>query len=312
MAERLYTDADFDALNQLLPQLSRPQFDQDEQPGDIKYVDIDGDGLVDAFNSYREAFTKPGNKEVIFARTTTDYNEYYQGIQPRQWQAGAFMAATQKLVDAFYMEDGKDIHDSEIYSEEGFTTDPEAITLNRFALQLSTDIEHTLTQATIISSALGINETLTPGSDTYLLEREYSVPADFGVRECPITVSVRNDIDGDIGPNWESVKRLISENLYLSAYAGGGHYNDMDMLEIGRGLTRSQEEVHFGMWCVMSSPLLIGCDLTTVLQALLELLQNRELIAVNQDPLGLQAYVVQASREDYVLVKALERRHAEK
>ncbi len=119
-------------------------------------------------------------------------------------------------------------------------------------------------------------------------------------------------IDGDIGPNWEAVKRLVSKNLYLSAYAGGGHYNDMDMLEIGRGLTRSQEEVHFGMWCVMSSPLLIGCDLTTIPQASLELLQNRELIAVNQDPLGLQAYVMQASRGGYVLVKDLERRHGER
>ena len=119
-------------------------------------------------------------------------------------------------------------------------------------------------------------------------------------------------IDGDITPEWGSVKRLIDKNLYLSAYAGDGHYNDMDMLEIGRGLTRSQEEVHFGMWCVMSSPLLIGCDLTAVPQASLELLQNRELIAVNQDPLGLQAYVVQASQGGYVLVKDLERRHAEK
>lgn len=116
-------------------------------------------------------------------------------------------------------------------------------------------------------------------------------------------------IDGDIAPNWKSVKRIISRNLYLSAYAGGGHYNDMDMLEIGRGLTRSQEEIHFGMWCVMSSPLLIGCDLTTIPRASLELLQNRELIAVNQDPLGLQAYVVQASRGGYVLVKDLERRY---
>ena len=96
-----------------------------------------GDEKIDAFNSYREVFTKPGNKEVIFARTTTDYNEYYQGIQPRQWQAGGFMAVTQKLVDAFYMEDGKDIHDSGSYSEEGFTTDPDAITLNRYVLDLA-------------------------------------------------------------------------------------------------------------------------------------------------------------------------------
>ena len=97
-------------------------------------------------------------------------------------------------------------------------------------------------------------------------------------------------------------------NLYLSAYAGGGHYNDMDMLEIGRGLTRGEEETHFGMWCIMSSPLLIGCDLTTVPEASLELLTNDELIALNQDPLGLQAYIVQHERGGYVLVKDIEQK----
>ena len=51
-----------------------------------------------------------------------------------------------------------------------------------------------------------------------------------------------------------SVKYIINKNLYLSAYAGEGHYNDMDMLEIGRGLKPEEEEVHFGMWCIMSSP----------------------------------------------------------
>ena len=115
-------------------------------------------------------------------------------------------------------------------------------------------------------------------------------------------------ISSDIAPNWEAVKRCIHMNLYLSAYAGGGHYNDMDMLEIGRGLTRDEEETHFGMWCIMSSPLLIGCDLTTVPEASLELLTNEELIALNQDPLGLQAYIVQHERDGYVLVKDIEQK----
>lgn len=113
-------------------------------------------------------------------------------------------------------------------------------------------------------------------------------------------------ISPDITPEWNSVKSIIAKNLYLSAYAGGGHYNDMDMLEIGRGLSPQEEEVHFGMWCIMSSPLLIGCDLTTVPSASLELLKNPELIALNQDPLGLQAYVVQHEGESYVLVKDIE------
>ena len=113
-------------------------------------------------------------------------------------------------------------------------------------------------------------------------------------------------ISDDISPRWSSVKSIIRKNLYLSAYAGGGHYNDMDMLEIGRGLTQTEEEVHFGMWCLMSSPLLIGCDLTVIPDASLKLLKNEELIALNQDPLGLQAYVVQHEGEGYVLVKDIE------
>lgn len=115
-------------------------------------------------------------------------------------------------------------------------------------------------------------------------------------------------ISPDISPKWESVRSIIYKNLYLSAYAGEGHYNDMDMLEIGRGLKPEEEEVHFGMWCIMSSPLLIGCDLTRIPEVSLELLKNPELIALNQDPLGLQAYVVQHAGDGYVLVKDIEQK----
>ena len=115
-------------------------------------------------------------------------------------------------------------------------------------------------------------------------------------------------ISPDIRPKWNSVKGIIEKNLYLSAYATGGHYNDMDMLQIGRGLNPEEEEVHFGMWCIMSSPLLIGCDLTTIPKSSLELLKNRELIALNQDPLGLQAYVVQHKNGGYVPTKDMEQK----
>ena len=106
----------------------------------------------------------------------------------------------------------------------------------------------------------------------------------------------------------EFSKGIIEKNLYLSAYATDGHYNDMDMLEIGRGLKPNEEEVHFGMWCIMSSPLLIGCDMNTIPDFLLKLLKNKELIALNQDVLGLQAHVVQHENESYVLVKDIERK----
>lgn len=113
-------------------------------------------------------------------------------------------------------------------------------------------------------------------------------------------------ISGDIAPTWPSVRQIIARNLYLSAYAGGGHYNDMDMLEIGRGLSPDEEETHFGMWCIMASPLLIGCDLCAIPERSLALLKNPELIALNQDPLGLQARVVQHEGAGYVLAKDVE------
>ena len=110
-------------------------------------------------------------------------------------------------------------------------------------------------------------------------------------------------ISSDIRSRWSSIKNIIEKNMYLSAFARNGHFNDMDMLEIGRGLKKNEEEVHFGMWCMMCSPLLIGCDLTTIPQQSLNLLTNQELIALNQDPLGKQAYVVQEDGDCKVFVK---------
>ena len=111
----------------------------------------------------------------------------------------------------------------------------------------------------------------------------------------------------DIRPKWASVKDIMMQNLYLSAYAGGGHYNDMDMLEVGRGMTAEEDHTHFAVWCMMSSPLLIGCDLTKIKPETLQLLTDKQLIDINQDPLGLQAYVAKRVGECYVLVKDLKR-----
>lgn len=108
---------------------------------------------------------------------------------------------------------------------------------------------------------------------------------------------------GDIYDGWASVKGILAENLYLSAYCYDGCYNDMDMLEVGRSMSEEEDKTHFGMWCIMSSPLLIGCNMATIKERPLALLKNPELIALNQDPLGLQAYVVQHIGETYVLVK---------
>lgn len=113
-------------------------------------------------------------------------------------------------------------------------------------------------------------------------------------------------ISPDIHVEWWSIKSIINRNLYLSAYAGNGHYNDMDMLEVGRGLGEVVDLTHFGMWCIMSSPLLIGCDMTTISDETLALLKNEELIALNQDRLGLQANVIAKQGDVYVLAKDIE------
>lgn len=113
-------------------------------------------------------------------------------------------------------------------------------------------------------------------------------------------------ISEDIRDNWNSVKGIIAQSLYLSAYASDGHYNDMDMLEVGRSMTPTEDETHFGMWCIMASPLLIGCDMTTLKPETHKLLTNKEVIALNQDPLGMQAYVASTDGKTYVMVKDIE------
>ena len=128
-----------------------------------------------------------------------------------------------------------------------------------------------------------------------------------GTWACGLVDSWRTTEDIYLG--WESVKSIINQSLYLSAYTSYGHYNDMDMLEVGRGLTDEEDKTHFGMWCIMSSPLLIGCDMNDIKGNALDLMQNKELIALNQNTLGLQAYVVKRDNGGYVLVKDVDEKY---
>ena len=117
---------------------------------------------------------------------------------------------------------------------------------------------------------------------------------------------------GDINNSWGSVKDILAENLYLSAYCHDGHFNDMDMLEVGRSLSVEEDKTHFGMWCIMASPLLIGCDMTNIKSQTLTLLKNKELIALNQDPLYQQAYVAGLTNGCHILVKDIETQNGTK
>lgn len=111
-------------------------------------------------------------------------------------------------------------------------------------------------------------------------------------------------IHTDIIPRFKTINQIIEKNLYLAAYVSPGHYNDMDMLEVGRGLSEDEEKTHFGIWCIMSSPLMIGCDLCTIPESTLSIITNREVIALNQDPLGIQAEVVERGKDYLILSKA--------
>ncbi len=96
-------------------------------------------------------------------------------------------------------------------------------------------------------------------------------------------------ISGDIEANFKSICHIIDLNAGLAKYASPGHFNDMDMLQVGRGMTYDEDKSHFSMWCMMSSPLLAGNDLRNMSAQTIEILTNKELIALNQDKACVQA-----------------------
>ena len=102
----------------------------------------------------------------------------------------------------------------------------------------------------------------------------------------------------DITPDFKSILNQIDNVKSLRKYCVPGHVNDLDMMQIGNGLTPTEEKAHFIMWCMLSTPLMIGCDLTEISDETLALLKNRELIALNQDERCMQAYVVKEYRTD--------------
>lgn len=102
----------------------------------------------------------------------------------------------------------------------------------------------------------------------------------------------------DITPDFRSVMEQIDNIKCLKKYCKPGHINDPDMMQIGNGLSAVEEKTHFVMWCMVSAPLMIGCDLTKMNNDTLSILKNKELIAINQDFLCLQAYVVKEYKAD--------------
>lgn len=98
---------------------------------------------------------------------------------------------------------------------------------------------------------------------------------------------------GDITDTWESMSDIgfrQQEDLY--PYAAPGHWNDPDMLEVGNDLTVNQGRAHFGLWAMMAAPLILGNDLRSMDKETLDIISNREVIAVDQDSLGVQGFKI--------------------
>ncbi|MEU1306745.1 NPCBM/NEW2 domain-containing protein [Streptomyces shenzhenensis] len=111
---------------------------------------------------------------------------------------------------------------------------------------------------------------------------------------------------GDISDSWGSMLSILKQNLPLAPYAGPGHWNDPDMLEVGNGgMTDTEYRTHFSMWSIMTAPLLIGTDLRTASPATFDILGNKEVIAVDQDPLGRQGTVVSSEGGRWVVAKEM-------
>ncbi|QJD99768.1 glycoside hydrolase family 27 protein [Massilia forsythiae] len=105
---------------------------------------------------------------------------------------------------------------------------------------------------------------------------------------------------GDIYPCWDcemnhgswsalGVLRILDKQAGLRKYAGPGHWNDMDMLEVGMGMTEDEDRAHFSLWAMLNSPLILGNDLRSMPAPVQGIIGRREVIAINQDPLGVQA-----------------------
>jgi alpha-galactosidase len=113
---------------------------------------------------------------------------------------------------------------------------------------------------------------------------------------------------GDISDNYPSMLSIVHQNMELAPFAGPGHWNDPDMLEVGNGgMTDVEYRSHFSLWSIMAAPLLIGTDLREATQQTLAILRNREVIAVDQDRLGVQGAPIAAGGPagTHVFVKPL-------
>ena len=106
---------------------------------------------------------------------------------------------------------------------------------------------------------------------------------------------------GDIGPSFESniskgswsalsVLSILDKQDSIRQYAGPGHWNDPDMLEVGNGMSFTEDKAHFSLWCMLAAPLMGGNDLRNMSEQTKNILTNKDIIAIDQDALGLEGF----------------------
>ena len=107
---------------------------------------------------------------------------------------------------------------------------------------------------------------------------------------------------------WSSwgVTRIIDMRENIRQYAGPDHFNDFDMMEVGNGMSQGEDRVHFAMWSILASPLIAGNDIRAMSEYTKAILTNKEIIALNQDALGVQAFRYTVLDSTGVWVKALD------
>ena len=110
----------------------------------------------------------------------------------------------------------------------------------------------------------------------------------------------------DIQPNWDRIALLGFGQAGLESYAGPGHWNDPDMLEVGNGkLTMAENRAHFSLWALLAAPLLAGNDLPNMTPEVKAVLTNKDVIAIDQDKLGKQGTRAYAEGEVEVWTRHL-------
>ena len=121
---------------------------------------------------------------------------------------------------------------------------------------------------------------------------------------------------GDIGPyfdksltknGWtpQSVLNILDKQDSIRQYAGPGRWNDPDMLEVGNGMSVAEDRAHFSIWCMLAAPLMAGNDLHKMSEETKNILTNKEAIAINQDPLGVECFRYYLFDGIEILVKPL-------